>query len=336
MSIRKNVLSKPENKPDVNPFKHPVLFPYMQPCSISSFTIDELNTLLSSEKNLYLVLFEMIYCNPKRPYYHNLYLPPGETDVRVFTMGHKWERYHFTLIINQMVLTLRNEISLFLDDVMTYTEEYHNLRIKKKLCYYTNLLNIYYMTSKKKQFTIQLIQDIKTMLENNSAMIKKSYDDTHKTFKMDSSDESAAQYEEFSSGELTSTDSDSGEPDCTESSSFNESVNISKKVSTRKKSVIDEKKVTTKQIRDLTEKENQIIVGRQHYVCANAPGTKIKELEGYECPYWKLAGKGQFDGSGYEIDFVAENFVPSYARLRHFRAFCVCCHSVLTSRSLSK
>jgi len=60
---------------------------------------------------------------------------------------------------------------------------------------------------------------------------------------------------------------------------------------------------------------DQLIIGKQHYKCANKPGAMLAGLENYECPLWKYE-TGIFDEAGYE----------SYNQKFGSKLLCMCCH----------
>lgn len=89
-------------------------------------------------------------------------------------------------------------------------------------------------------------------------------------------------------------------------------------------------------LRKLTEAKKKFIAGRQKYMCANQPLSKLKYLEDYECPLWSSNnGKfGNFDESGYEIDHIIEHSITTNDCENNLQALCKSCHSVKTKKFL--
>ena len=79
------------------------------------------------------------------------------------------------------------------------------------------------------------------------------------------------------------------------------------------------------------------VAGRQHFRCANEPGSNLVGLEKYDCISWKLDdgnNKGYFDEAGYEIDHIIEHSISHDDREENLQALCKTCHSVKTKRFL--
>jgi len=91
--------------------------------------------------------------------------------------------------------------------------------------------------------------------------------------------------------------------------------------------------------RNVSEATKKCVAGRQHYKCANEPGSGIHGLESYVCPLWlnpDLNNKGSFDESGYEIDHIKELANGGSNDVPNLQALCKSCHSVKTKRFLHK
>jgi hypothetical protein len=87
-------------------------------------------------------------------------------------------------------------------------------------------------------------------------------------------------------------------------------------------------------VRQLSEANKKAIAGRQHFKCANKPGSNIEKLDGYECPLWKLPGenRGAFDESPYDIDHIREHSITGDDSDENLQALCRMCHGVKTRR----
>src|SRR5208282_5756102 len=56
-------------------------------------------------------------------------------------------------------------------------------------------------------------------------------------------------------------------------------------------------------MRKVTVGQKKLIAGRQHFKCANKPGSKLRGLKDYDCPLWlRVNHPGSFDESEYDID----------------------------------
>jgi len=87
-------------------------------------------------------------------------------------------------------------------------------------------------------------------------------------------------------------------------------------------------------MRKVTESMKKYIAGKQHYQCANKPGSNIPGVDGYECPLWKSTDqeRGNFDASGFEIDHKEEHCINHDDSLENLQALCKMCHSVKTKK----
>lgn len=90
--------------------------------------------------------------------------------------------------------------------------------------------------------------------------------------------------------------------------------------------------------RKVTEAMKKKIAGKQHFKCANRPGSNTRGLEDYECVLWKINGenKGCFDQSSYDIDHITEHAVTHNDEEHNLQALCKLCHSVKTKQFLMK
>jgi len=75
------------------------------------------------------------------------------------------------------------------------------------------------------------------------------------------------------------------------------------------------------------------VAGRKYYQCANKPGSNLRGLIDYACPFWnKKDNPGMFDESGYEIDHIEEQSIGGSDNIENLQALCLCCHRVKTIR----
>jgi hypothetical protein len=65
----------------------------------------------------------------------------------------------------------------------------------------------------------------------------------------------------------------------------------------------------------------------QNGKCANKPDSNIPNIQGYECPMWKLYD-GLFDLSGYKHDSIIDLEFGGLYDENNLQLLCVCCHSV--------
>jgi hypothetical protein len=88
--------------------------------------------------------------------------------------------------------------------------------------------------------------------------------------------------------------------------------------------------------RKVTEATKKRIAGRQRFKCANRPGSNLKGLKDFDCPYWMISGENQglFDESGYEIDHIEEHCISKNDDEKNLQALCKICHSIKTKRFL--
>lgn len=86
--------------------------------------------------------------------------------------------------------------------------------------------------------------------------------------------------------------------------------------------------------RSVTDAKKKSVAGKQHFKCANSPGSNITRIEDYECPLWKNHGefRGCFDESGYDIDHIVEHSLTYNDSIKNLQALCKSCHSVKTKR----
>ncbi len=75
------------------------------------------------------------------------------------------------------------------------------------------------------------------------------------------------------------------------------------------------------------------IGGKQHFKCANKPGSNISGLEQYDCSLWKIDDddKGCFDEAGYKIDHIIKHAISHNDNEENFQVLCKTCHSVKTT-----
>lgn len=85
--------------------------------------------------------------------------------------------------------------------------------------------------------------------------------------------------------------------------------------------------------KNLSEAMKKRIAGRQKHRCANKPGSKLRYLEDYECPQWKL-DDGVFDEAGCEIDHDLEVSMGGDNSEKNLQALCLMCHGVKTKNFL--
>lgn len=79
----------------------------------------------------------------------------------------------------------------------------------------------------------------------------------------------------------------------------------------------------------LSNKQQELVAGRQFFKCANKPGSKLNGLENYECPLWQTKKKeirGSFDESGYVIDDIDDYGVVLTCEQANLCAFCPDCY----------
>jgi len=89
--------------------------------------------------------------------------------------------------------------------------------------------------------------------------------------------------------------------------------------------------------RKVTTAQKKLVAGRQHFKCANKPGSGLRGLENYLCPRWACADpdtRGSFDESGYEIDHIMEHSITQDDNLDNLQALCKSCHAVKTKKFL--
>lgn len=91
-------------------------------------------------------------------------------------------------------------------------------------------------------------------------------------------------------------------------------------------------------VHSLPEATKKRIAGKQHYKCANKPGSNLKGLEGYDCLCWgnkDVDNRGAFDESGYEIDHIIEFCISQDDSDTNLQALCISCHKVKSKRFMS-
>jgi hypothetical protein len=84
--------------------------------------------------------------------------------------------------------------------------------------------------------------------------------------------------------------------------------------------------------RTISQSIKKSIITRQHYKCANSPGSKLMELEDFECPLWEKHNgkfiKTQDDKSYvYKIDNIIERAIGGTNELDNLQALCVQCYT---------
>lgn len=85
----------------------------------------------------------------------------------------------------------------------------------------------------------------------------------------------------------------------------------------------------------LSHGKKKSIAGRQNHQCNNKPGSKLKRLEDYACPFWqKQTAPGNFDESGFEVDHIEEVANGGEDKDENLQALCLPCHAVKTRRFL--
>ena len=83
---------------------------------------------------------------------------------------------------------------------------------------------------------------------------------------------------------------------------------------------------TTKDKRSINDKEKLKILRKQDFKCANTPGSKLYNLDNYECPMWKY-NNGSFDKSGFEADHIIEYCLTQNSSLTNMQLLCHSCHA---------
>jgi hypothetical protein len=75
------------------------------------------------------------------------------------------------------------------------------------------------------------------------------------------------------------------------------------------------------------------IAGKQHFKCANRPGSNLRGLQNYQCPLWKMStDRGSFDQAGYNINHIVEFSVSKDDSKSNLQALCPSCHACKTQR----
>lgn len=91
--------------------------------------------------------------------------------------------------------------------------------------------------------------------------------------------------------------------------------------------------------RKVSESIKKRIAGKQKHKCANKPGKILRNLNGYDCPLWKIndidGDKGYFDENGYQIDHIIEFCISGDDSEDNLQALCVNCHGVKTKRFMN-
>ncbi|HLX52331.1 MAG TPA: ankyrin repeat domain-containing protein, partial [Aquella sp.] len=81
-----------------------------------------------------------------------------------------------------------------------------------------------------------------------------------------------------------------------------------------------------KQSCKLTELINMRVAGRQHFRCANKPGSQLIGLENIVCPEWTGSSEGSFNKDGYEIDHTTKFCINHDDSEFNLQALCPSCH----------
>jgi|SRR5579872_4995091 len=87
--------------------------------------------------------------------------------------------------------------------------------------------------------------------------------------------------------------------------------------------------------RNISDGIKKYVAGKQYFKCINKPGSKLRGLEGYDCPLWKLSDpliRGNFDESCYEIDHIVEVALGGNNDIENLQALCLSCHAVKTRK----
>lgn len=139
----------------------------MRECNIDTFSVDDWNLFSQPESNCYLTLFKIIHCSQNRPQYHNIFYPPKQTQkMFVYTTERKWKEQSSIKTINDVLLGLRNELVIFLEN---------NKGNNEKIRSYVNMIDPVLLTKKnfKKcgETIMHLHKDIRLMLRNYSYII---------------------------------------------------------------------------------------------------------------------------------------------------------------------
>lgn len=89
----------------------------------------------------------------------------------------------------------------------------------------------------------------------------------------------------------------------------------------------------------ISQSKKKYVAGKQHYKCANRPGSKLDKLVDYVCPLWNKNNSetaGSFDESGYEIDHIEEFSINQNNNDDNLQALCKNCHSIKTKKFMMK
>ena len=86
---------------------------------------------------------------------------------------------------------------------------------------------------------------------------------------------------------------------------------------------------TSKNRRSISYKDKIKILREQDYKCSNIPGSKLYNLDNYECPMWKH-NHGSFDKSGFEADHIIEYCLSQDSSLSNMQLLCHSCHAQKT------
>jgi hypothetical protein len=86
---------------------------------------------------------------------------------------------------------------------------------------------------------------------------------------------------------------------------------------------------------NLTEATKKRVAAKQHFKCANKPGSKSRGLDGYKCELWEFRD-GTFGESLYEIDHIEEYCISHNNDISNLQALCPGCHAVKTKRFMAE
>ncbi len=114
-----------------------ILFPYTRHLDMSNMTAHEQHQILHSGQNPYITYFELMNCNPIRPYFHNMYYPDKNSEKMLVFTGTEWLRTPTGKIIHEILKKERQSFIDYVDD----TYYLMDADVRKNMIYHINSID---------------------------------------------------------------------------------------------------------------------------------------------------------------------------------------------------